>query len=128
MGAHGYIREIFCSATERTLPGVTALDWSFEPVDGAPSPTLFRASRRLEKAEGVAAVGARAELELAHRVRSSQERLPVAHDAARQWYAVGLRSAALPRGRDSMRSFGSDNDLSRPDPDLFEPQNGGWRV
>lgn len=54
-----------------------------------------------------------------------QERLPIAHDAAERWQAVGFRSAALHREWDWMRLLNFDYDSSCPDTDPFEPQHGG---
>lgn len=54
-----------------------------------------------------------------------QRRLPIAHEAAERWGAVGFRSAALHRHHDWMRSLSFDYDSSSPDMDPFEPQNGG---
>jgi hypothetical protein len=54
-----------------------------------------------------------------------QERLPIAHEAAGRWNAVGFRSAASHRHPDWMRSLDFDYDSSWPDTDPFEPQTGG---
>jgi hypothetical protein len=54
-----------------------------------------------------------------------QERLPIAHEAAERWNAVGFRSAASHRQADWMRSLDFEYDSSWPDTDPFEPQNGG---
>ena len=54
-----------------------------------------------------------------------QRRLPIAHEAAKGWNAVGFRSAALHRHHGWMRSLEFDYDSSSPDMDPFEPQNGG---
>ena len=54
-----------------------------------------------------------------------QERLPLAHDAAERWGAVGFRSAALHREWDWMRLLNFDYDSSCPDTDPYEPQHGG---
>ena len=54
-----------------------------------------------------------------------QQRLPIAHQAAERWNAVGFRSAALHRHSEWMQSFSFDYDSSWPDTDPFEPQNGG---
>jgi hypothetical protein len=56
---------------------------------------------------------------------SWQRRLPLAHEAAERWNAVGFRSAALHRDYDWMRSLEFDYDSSSRDMDPFEPQNGG---
>ena len=54
-----------------------------------------------------------------------ESRLPIAHEAAQQWGAVGFRSAALHRDWERMRSLRFDYDSSSPDTDPFEPQHGG---
>jgi hypothetical protein len=54
-----------------------------------------------------------------------QHRLPIAHEAAERWNAVGFRSAASHRHADWMRSLRFDYDSSWPDTDPFEPQKGG---
>lgn len=54
-----------------------------------------------------------------------QQRLPVAHEAAESWDAVGFRSAACHRHPEWMRSLDFDYDSSWPDTDPFEPQTGG---
>jgi hypothetical protein len=54
-----------------------------------------------------------------------QQRIPVAHEAAERWNAVGFRSAALHRRSEWMQSLDFDYDSSCPDTDPFEPQNGG---
>lgn len=54
-----------------------------------------------------------------------RERLPEAHEAATLWGALGFRSAALHRDWDSMRMLEFDYDMSVPDTDPFEPQDGG---
>ena len=58
-------------------------------------------------------------------VRPGQQRLPIAHEAAEGWNAVGFRSAATspPLRLDAIPRF--DYDSSSPDTDPFEPQNGG---
>ena len=54
-----------------------------------------------------------------------QRRLPIAHESAERWNAVGFRSAASHRHSGWMRSLNFDYDSSWPDTDPFEPQNGG---
>ncbi len=62
------------------------------------------------------------DLESAAMVRA---RLPLMHEAAVSWGAVGFRSPATHRRWDLMPMLGFDYDSSYPDTDPFEPHNGG---